>query len=110
MAGSFFWLFTFAHRLRCASAIARRALGLRVRRGLVLAGVLADLVGLAWPLPVRIARAWRSFAISSSRAFNIWSFKEVPFVLEGAQNDDTPRGKDSSIDVWGESGFPACGL
>ena len=91
MAG-FLWLLTFAHRFRCASAIARRALALRIRRGLVLAAeVLADLlVGLAWLLWVRIARAWRSRKISSSMAFNIWSFKGDPFVLEGAQNDDAP--------------------
>ena len=44
--------------------------------------VVADfLLGVAWPLSVRTARTWRSFAISSSMAFNIWSFKDVPFVL-----------------------------
>jgi hypothetical protein len=83
---AFCWLLTLAHRLRCASAIARRAFALRVRRGLVLAAAgveaLADfLVGLAGPFSVRMVRTWRSFAISSSMAFNIWSFKDVPFVL-----------------------------
>jgi hypothetical protein len=41
-------------------------------------------------------------------AFNIWSFKGGPFVLEEAQNDDAPWSKDSSIDilvnVWASAG------
>jgi hypothetical protein len=49
----------------------RRVFALGRRAGeavvaLLLTGVLAA--------SVRIARAWRSFAISSSMAFNIWSF------------------------------------
>jgi hypothetical protein len=30
-----------------------------------------------------MARAWRNFAISSSMAFNIWSFTLVPFRPDG---------------------------
>ena len=64
----FFPLLTFAHRFRCASAIARRAFSLKIRR----AGVLANfLTGLAWVPSVRMPRACFSFSISSSRAFKI---------------------------------------
>src|SRR5450432_3385652 len=88
VAADFFWAFTLAQRLRCASAIARRALALSLRRGLGsgIAGADVFFDGLRLvPLPTlpRRARACRNRAISSSRAFNMWSFKGVPFSMEG---------------------------
>jgi hypothetical protein len=85
---AFFRLFTFAQRFRCASAIACRALALSLRRGLGSepAGADAffdDLRVVSLPVLPRRARAWRNRAISSSRAFNMWSFKDVPFSMVG---------------------------
>ena len=77
-AGSlgFFWAFTLAQRLRCASAIACRALALSLRRGLGSETAAADdlRAGLRLVPSPRRPRAWRNRAISSSRAFKIWSF------------------------------------
>lgn len=65
--------------------MARRALALSLRRGAGPAAVALDAVlpaeGLL--LSARMARAWRYFAISSSMAFSIWSFKLVPFRPKG---------------------------
>jgi hypothetical protein len=88
VAADFFWAFTLAQRLRCASAIACRALALSLRRGLGSGIARADAFfdGLrVVPLPAlpRRARACRNRAIFSSRAFNMWSVKGVSFQHRG---------------------------
>ena len=84
-AAAFFWLFTFAQRFRCASAMACLALALSLRRGLASEDAEGDalfavLRVVALLTPPRRARAWRKRAISSSMAFNMmWSFKGDSF-------------------------------
>lgn len=88
-AAAFFWLFTFAQRFRCASAIAFRALALSLRRGLgsedAEEDVFFDVLRVVAGTPPRMARAWRKRAISSSMAFNMWSFKGDSFQHGGGR-------------------------
>jgi hypothetical protein len=65
--------------------MARLALALSLRRGPALgaAACAAGFLPAGVLLFARMARAWRNRAISSSMAFNIWSFKSVPFEVGG---------------------------
>ena len=111
-AAALFPLLTLAQRFSWASAMALRAAALSLRRLRIFSGLAGVSAGVGLTDTARMLRAWRSLAISSSIALNMWSitllfvsfFSDDGARLDPYLRDWKPHGKSALCPKAGSRG------